>query len=180
MPGGGVVNVGGADYIRLSSGALMPMAGMVGTGLQGRIAGVKSFEANFNAGSDINHARIFGRLNCNNGIDLYTPDNVLASESFNSPNEEIIGADMNLVGGAAGSILYLAPADGITMLHLAFEGSGTYTQAAGATVTGLEMVVVIWDEPVSAVILDFGDSETSGGGSNQRVRKASFRGYLAS
>jgi len=170
----GVITVAGVSYLRVG-GALVPLAGVVGTGHQPTIASAVTMQVTCDAGSDIDHAKILFTLNCTNGIDPDTADTALASERFNELSEVY---DLNIAGGAAGSIVTLSPPGGVTMIHLAFEGSGTYSQAAGATVTALQMVLAKWDSElaVSTIILYIGES-TVGAGSNQRYRNIALMGF---
>lgn len=173
----GVITVAGVSYLRVG-GALVPLAGVVGTGNQPMIGGAQTMQVTCDAGSDIAHAKILWTLNCTNGVDPDTADTALASERFNALSSEVY--DLNIAGGAAGSIVTLSPPGGVTMVHLAFAGSGTYTQAAGATVTALEMVLAQWnsDLNVSTVILYIGES-TVGAGANQRYRNIALMGFSA-
>lgn len=175
--GSGVTNVNGAEYLTLSNGTLMPLTPVVGTGEAPKIAGVYNMLVQLDAGSDINHAKLLYTWNCTTG-DPDTEDTALASSRFNATgNAEVI--DLNLSGGSAGSIVVHSPSSGaITMVHLAFAGGGTYTQAAGGTVTGTQMVLCKWDSTlgITAAILYIGDSY-AGGGSNQRYRQIVVVGF---
>lgn len=176
--GGGTVSVDGAFYLTLPDGTQYPLASVVGTGQEPTIASVKEMKVLFDAGSDVDHAEIYYTLNCYTG-DPDTPDTTLASERFNDPNAEVI--DLSMSGGSAGAIVVHAPAEGyITTVHFAFAGSGTYTVAAGNTVTALEMVEATFSSSmlIRSIIIYFGESAVSGG-SNQRIRKATLVGFTA-
>lgn len=175
--GTAVVSVDGQPYLKLPGGA-MPLAGVIGTGEQPRIADVQTMQIVCDAGSDIDHAKLLFTVNCTNGIDPDTADTTLASERFNELSSEVY--DLNIAGGAAGTIVPISPPGGITMIHFAFAGSGTYTQAAGATVTALQMVLAKWAASlnISTVLLYIGES-TIGAGSNQRYRNIALMGFTA-
>lgn len=179
--GSGVTNVNGVDYIRMSSGALMPLAGVVGDGEIPLIGGTPIAQVLLDEGSDANHAKLLITANCNigpSGID--TPDTALASDRFNAGASNVEVFDYNIAGGDAGSIVPIFPNGGglLTMLHLARADSGTYTQAAGATITARQMVLARWDSSLGVIgaVLYIGNSY-NGGGSNQRYRPIIIVGF---
>lgn len=166
----------GTMYLATGPSTYVPLAFLVGTGQEPTIAAAKEMKVLFDAGSDIAHPEIYYTLNCYTG-DPDTPDTALASERFNELNSEVV--DLSMSGGSAGAIVIHVPLSGyITTLHFAFAGSGTYTVAAGNTVTALQMVVATWSSAllIRSVVIYFGESAVSGG-SNQRIRKLSVVGF---
>lgn len=170
------VDENGTMYLATGPSTYVPLAFLVGTGQEPTIAAVKEMKVLFDAGSDIDHAEIYYTLNCYAG-DPDTPDTALASARFNDPTAEVF--DLSMSGGSSGAIVIHAPLSGyLTTVHFAFAGSGTYTVAAGNTVTALQMVVATFSSAllIRSVVVYFGESAVSGG-SNQRIRKASVVGF---
>lgn len=176
--GGGTVSVDGSNYLMLPDGSLMPLAPVVGTGHSPLIGGSPLKAVLLDEGSDAAHAKLLYTLNCYAG-DPDTSDVDLMSTRFNEAdtNEEVI--DLSITGGSAGSIVVHGPSSGyITMIHLAREDSGAYTEAAGATITARQVVLAKFDSSllVTSIILYIGESY-AGGGSNQRYREIVVVGF---
>ena len=181
MAGGrGTVSVDGEPYLSMPDGSQMPLAPVVGTGYSPLIGGSPLKAVVLDEGSDAAHAKLFYTFNCYGG-DPDTSDVDLMSARFNaaSTNEEVI--DLNIAGGSAGAIVVHSPSSGyITMIHLAREDSGAYTEAAGATVTARQAVLAQWSSSdlIRSVMLYIGESYV-GGGSNQRYREIIVVGFTA-
>lgn len=182
MAGGrGTVSVDGEPYLSMPDGSQMPLAPVVGTGYSPLIGGSPLKAVVLDEGSDAAHAKLFYTFNCYGG-DPDTSDVDLMSARFNAAasNEEVI--DLNITGGSAGSIVVHGPSIGyITMIHLAREDSGAYTEAAGATITARQAVLAHWPESqlIRSVMLYIGESYV-GAGSNQRYREIVVVGFTAS
>lgn len=180
--GGGiaVVAVDGELYLTLPDGSRMPLAPVVGTGYSPLIGGSPLKAVVLDEGSDATHAKLLYTFNAYGG-DPDTSDVALMSARFNagSSNAEVI--DLNIAGGSAGAIVIHGPSSGhITMIHLAREDSGAYTEAAGATITARQAVLAHWPESqlIRSVMLYIGESYV-GGGSNQRYREIIVVGFTA-
>lgn len=178
--GGGTVSVDGSNYLMLPDGSLMPLAPVVGTGHSPLIGGSPLKAVVLDEGSDAAHAKLLYTFNAYGG-DPEVSDVDLMSSRFNAAdtNEEVI--DLNIAGGSAGAIVIHGPSSGyITMIHLAREDSGAYTEAAGATITARQAVLAHWPESDSivSVMLYIGESYVGGGG-NQRYREIVIVGFTA-
>lgn len=175
-----VVTSAGAPYLRMPDNSLMPLAPAIGTGHSPLIGGSPLKAVVMDEGSDAAHAKLLYTFNCYAG-DPETSDVDLMSARFNAAdtNEEVL--DLNIAGGSAGAIVVHGPSSGyITMIHLAREDSGAYTEAAGATITARQAVLAKWSEgdAIVSVMLYIGESYV-GGGSNQRYREIIVVGFTA-
>jgi hypothetical protein len=133
-----------------------------------------SWEILFDAGSDIDHPEILYTLDCDTGTPG-TPDNVIASQRFTVPNEEVTLTGMG--GATAGRIVPML-AGSIRLIHFAFAGAGPYTvNPAVSTVSLLQMVPMILPAGTILAELTFGTSYT-GGGVNKRFRKCDVYCYM--
>lgn len=172
------VDEDGTPFLNIPGSTAMPLAYVVGTGHSPTIAGDPLKAVLIDEGSDANHAKLLFTFNCYAG-DPDTSDVALMSARFNAAdtNEEVI--DLNIAGGSTGAIVVYSPLSGyLTMVHLAREDSGTYTEAAGATITARQAVLAKWssDLLVRSVVLYIGESYT-GGGTNQRYRQVIVLGF---
>lgn len=174
------IDENGFLYLATSTSAYVPLAAVVGTGYSPLIGGSPLKAVVLDEGSDAAHAKLLYTFNCYAG-DPEVSDVDLMSARFNaaSTNEEVV--DLNIAGGSAGAIVIHGPSSGyITMIHLAREDSGAYTEAAGATITAREAVLAQWLEAdaIVSVMLYIGESYV-GGGSNQRYREIIVVGFSA-
>lgn len=175
------IDENGVMYIATGASTYVSLASVVGTGFSPLIGGSPLKAVVLDEGSDAAHAKLLYTFNCYGG-DPDTSDVDLMSARFNAAasNEEVI--DLNITGGSAGSIVVHGPSIGyITMIHLAREDSGAYTEAAGATITARQAVLAHWPESqlIRSVMLYIGESYV-GAGSNQRYREIVVVGFTAS
>lgn len=179
-PGAFYIDETGQMYLATSASTYMPLAAVIGTGYSPMIASSPLKSVVLDEGSDTTHAKLLYTFNCYAG-DPEASDVALMSARFNAAdtNEEVI--DLNIAGGSAGAIVIHGPSSGyITMIHLAREDSGAYTEAAGATITARQAVLAKWSEgdAIVSVMLYIGESYV-GGGSNQRYREIIVVGFTA-
>lgn len=181
VPFGATTIVDGEAYLSLPDGTLIPLAGVVGTGYSPLIGGNPLKAVVLDEGSDVAHAKLLYTFNCYGG-DPDTSDVDLMSARFNAAATNVEVFDLAITGGTAGAIVTHSPSTGyITMVHLAREDSGAYTEAAGATITARQAVLAHWPESqqIRSVMLYIGESYV-GAGSNQRYREIIVVGFTAS
>lgn len=177
--GAGVVAQGGADYLTLSDGSLMPLSIMAGTPHEPTVAGVVQQVVSLDHGSDADHVEILLTLNCTTG-DPDTPDTALASARFTAPDGNAEVVKSGVVGASAGTVMAFHAPGGITCMHFGLRGAGPYTAAAGNTLTALQMVVMQWADALAVDTIEVRiGTATVGGGANKRYRVITVTGYAS-
>lgn len=148
-----------------------------GTPHEPTVAGVVQQVITLDHGSDADHVEILETFNCRTG-DPDTADTDLASARFTSPDGNVEVIKTAIIGASAGALQTYYTAGGFTMIHFALRGAGPYTEAAGNTLTALQMVLMKWPSTlaVNSIEIRIG-SATIGGGANKRYRQIVVTGY---
>lgn len=175
----GTVAVGGASYLVMPDGTLMPLSIMSGTPHEPTVSAVVQQVVSLDHGSDADHVEILLTFNATTG-DPDTADTALASARFTSPDSNAEVVKTAIIGASSGTVMAWYASGGITKLHFGLRGAGPYTNAAGNTLTALQMVVMSWADAlgVDTVEVRFG-SPTVGGGVNRRYRTITVTGYAS-
>lgn len=172
-----VVQAGGANYLRLPDGSLMPLQIMAGTPHEPTVAGVVQQIVSLDHGSDADHVEILLTLNATTG-DPDTPDTALASARFASPDANTEVVKTGIIGASAGTVMAWHAPGGITALHFGLRGAGPYTVAAANVLTALQMVAMRFADALNVNTLEVRiGTATIGGGANKRYRAITVTGY---
>lgn len=167
---GSVVEQDGTDYLVGSDGTtLYPLPILASNQSEPLIGGVPSFKLTADAGSDVDHAQLIWTINCGLGI---VPDDALASQRFvdYATNAEVFRSGID---GAGSSQQWLidVPA-GVSIVHFALAGAGSYTADADSTFGGSTMgVAILSEDDAPRYLMITALSAYKGGGTNFRYRE---------
>ena len=159
----------------MSDGSLMPLIFLSGDREESDVVGVRRSTLLIDSGG-ASHAQLLWTPNCTLGGNPLTPDDALASTRFvnyaTSPDVFATGID-----GAGTSQLYLVRApSGISMIHFALAGAGSYSADADHQFGGSTMGHIKFPDydtsPVVALVVTLLSSYTAG-----RYREISVHAY---
>lgn len=146
-----------------------------GNGYEPTIGSAVTQRITVDEGSDTDHAEILLTFNCGP-----TGDIAIASERLANADGRAEVVKTLITGAAAsGALLSFSLPDGLTSLFVARRDGSSYTQAAGATVTGTQAVAALWDGALALryATVNIGGPYT-GGGTNKRYRDIVVTGFV--
>lgn len=169
----------GIDYLIGSDGTRIPLVFVVGTIEEGMIAGEPNALVAVDSGSDtVDHAQILWTVNCTLAGNPDTSDDALASSRFVNYATDSEVYKTACTGGTSSEALF-PRYTALWSIHFALAGGGSYTVAAGNTLTGTEMVLVQFPEVANCVAAEIRLGASRAGTSGQRYRDIIVTPYAA-
>lgn len=162
-------NDDGVDVLIGPDGTEYPLPILASNQSEPLIGGVPSFKLTADAGSDVDHAQLIWTINCGLGI---VPDDALASQRFvdYATNAEVFRSGIDGAGSSQQWLIDVPP--GVSIVHFALAGAGSYTADADSTFGGSTMgVAILSEDDAPRYLMITALSAYKGGGTNFRYRE---------
>lgn len=159
---------------------LYPATWVIGGIEEGYVAGSPQSAIQVDSGSDTaDHAQVLWIANCTLAGNPDTEDDALASERMvdYATDSEVYKSGVD--GGTSGESFALRYPAGLTMLHFGLAGGGSYTVAAGNTLTGTQMVLMTFPEADGVVAVEIKLLTATLGTTGKRYRQIMVTPYSA-
>lgn len=175
-----ITTVDNVDYLVGPDSTLYPLIFVVGTIEEGMIAGEPNALVAVDSGSDTtDHAQILWTVNCTVAGNPDTTDDSLASTRFvnYATDSEVYKTACT---GTTSSEAFFPRYTALWSIHFALAGGGSYTVAAGNTLTGTQMVVMQFTEISNCVAAEIRLGASRAGTTGQRYRDIFVTPYSVS
>lgn len=171
---------GGVEYLVGADGVTQyPLVFVVGTIEEGAIAGTPNALVAVDSASDTtDHAQILWTVNCTVAGNPDTPDSALASTRFVAYATDAEVYKTACTGGTS-SEAFFPRYPALWCIHFALAGGGSYTVAAGNTMTGTQMVLMTFAEADNCVAAEIRLGAARLGTSGYRYRDIIVTPYSA-